>query len=104
MPIVAKVHTRTLQGVTRTVVAACDSELLGKAYSSGGLVLDLKAYAPFYKGERVSAKRLGEMLEGVDSVNLVGGKAIAAAGKVISVKLSDAKKIGGVPHLQYYNI
>ncbi len=100
----AKLHEKDYKGFKRRVVAVCDAKLLGKVFESNGHVLDLKAYRSFYEGERVTVTRLGEMLEGIENVNLIGEKSIEAASKHIKVSLEKARIIGGVPHLQYYKL
>lgn len=101
----AKVHDKRYpDGSTRTVIAACDAQLLGKVLQGEGeTILDLKTYKAFY-GEKVSEERLLEMLEDAENLNLVGEKVIGVASKVLPVDASKAKKIGGVPHLQFYKL
>jgi len=102
--IVLKLHERSLKGITRRVVAACDEDALGKVHKSGQIVLDLKTYRDFYEGEKVSEKELQEKLQGADNVNLVGKKTITAASVVLPLSLKDARRIGGVPHIQFYRV
>lgn len=100
-----KVHERTFKGQTRVVIAACDANLLGKKLEGrGGVQLDLKTHKAFYAGEKVTAKRLEEMLRGAMNTNLVGTETIKAASKVLPLKLEHAKTIAGVPHIQFYRI
>ncbi len=88
----------------REIVAICDAELLGKVFEEGEMVLDLDKYRSFYDGERVDEKGVAKMLEGAGNINLVGKKTIAAASKSLNINEKNVKKIGGVPHLQIYNI
>lgn len=99
-----KIHERSLKGITRTVVAACDEDVLGKVHKSGEVVLDLKTYRDFYEGEKVSEKQLQNVLQGAINVNLVGKKTIQAASVVLPLSLKDARKIGGIPHIQFYRV
>jgi len=87
-----------------TIVALCDSEHLGKILKEGEIVLDLKAYSSFYKGELVSEKEALAALRGADSLNLVGKRSVALAGKLGLVAKGDVRTIGGVPHVQVYRI
>ena len=102
----AKVHERTIIGsgrpAIRRIVAACDSELLGRVFREGEAVLDLQKYRSFYEGEKVTEGELAAMLEGAGNINLVGEKTIAVAGKCLKVNPAGARKIKGVPHLQIY--
>lgn len=101
----AKIHNKRYpDGSSRTVIAACDAHLLGKVLQGEGEnILDLKTYRSFY-GEKVSAERLLEMLEGAQNLNLVGEKVIGIAAKVLPVDPKKAKMIGGVPHVQVYRV
>jgi len=85
------------------IVALCDIELIGKVLSSGKARLDLSAYAPFYLGKKVDEKEAVEALKLACNANIVGKKALAAAKKA-GLAVSYAKNIGGVPHLQVYQL
>lgn len=101
----AKIHVKKYRdGSVRRVVAACDSALLGKVLEEGEVILDLKTYKPFYAGEEVSEAELLEMLRGAENLNLVGKQVINAASKVLPIDPKKARKIGGVPHLQFYKL
>ncbi|MFH0971424.1 MAG: DUF424 domain-containing protein [Candidatus Micrarchaeota archaeon] len=106
--IKAKIHTKIFfegsRQVERKIVAICDSDLLGKVFEQGERVLDLQKYRSFYEGEFVSEKKVGEMLKDAANINLVGEKAIIAAGKVLKIEKKSVLKIKGVPHLQIYRI
>ena len=84
------------------VVAVCDKELIGKVLREGELVLDLKKYSSFYVGELATPESVLALLTEATSINLVGEKAVGLAVKKGLAKKRDAKKIGGVPHLQIY--
>ncbi len=86
------------------VLALCDSELLGKVFESGDLVLDLKKYRAFYDGEKASEKTVVESLAGAANVNAVGERSVALACKALGVSKAGVRKIGGVPHLQVYRL
>ena len=96
-----RVHEKPYaDGTVRRVVAVCDAELLGKKFSSGERVLDLKTYRSFYEGARASEERVFELLKGCTNANLVGKKSVACGVKVYG-RASPAK-IGGVPVLQVF--
>lgn len=100
----AKLHEkRHPDGSLRSVVAACDSELIGRVLEEGEFYLDLKTYGNFYGG-KVSEGELLEMLEGAENLNLVGEKVIGVAAKVLPVDAKKARRIAGVPHLQSYKV
>jgi len=95
-----KIHEQ--QG--QKIIALCDSELLGKVYRSGKLVLDLDKYRAFYEGEKVSHDEAVSALWKANSANIVGKKAIEAAKAAGIVLGSEVVVIGGVPHCQAYRI
>lgn len=101
----AKVHCRKdSTGRELKVVAVCDKELLGKVFGEGGCVLDLKSYASFYDGAGVTEDKAVELIRNAENLNLVGKKAVAAAGKAIEIDAKSVRKIAGVPHLQVYSV
>jgi len=102
--ITAKVHTRIVSGFQRSIVALCDTELLGKTFSEGERVLDLKAYRSFYEGRAISEIEAIELLRNAENVNIVGEKSVGAVQKAFGVKKASVKKIKGVPHLQFYRV
>jgi len=102
--ITAKVHSRNVSGFQRTILALCDTELLGKTFTEGEKTLDLKNYRSFYEGSTVTETQAIELLKSAESVNIVGEKSIGAAQKAWGVKKASVKKIKGIPHLQFYRI
>lgn len=84
----------------RDVVAACDSDLIGKRFEEGKLQLDVKE--SFYKGEEKNEKETIEIFKDMKkedaTFNLVGEKTINAALKAgIIVKES----IGTIDKIPY---
>ncbi|MFH1056997.1 MAG: DUF424 domain-containing protein [Candidatus Micrarchaeota archaeon] len=102
--VTAKTHRKTSSGVTKTIIALCDSELLGKIFEKGDTALDLKNYRAFYEGSVVSELQAMELLKKADNANIVGKKSVEIARKALGFPSESVKKIGGVPHLQYYKI
>lgn len=70
-----------LHSAYRTVVAICDSDLLGKKFEEGKRQLDVREN--FYNGEEMSHEELIDLINhqiGEDATfNIVGPKACAAA-------------------------
>lgn len=93
--MIVKVH-RTADG--RTILAICDSDLIGKKFEEKGLQLDLTSN--FYKGEE---KNIGEILglfKTAYIINLVGKKAVELGVKEGVVDKKDIIYVKGVPHVQ----
>ncbi len=104
--ISAAVHLRRdAFGVTRSVTALCDAELIGsvlKSGSVGGCVIDLQKYKAFYSGELVDESRAAEIASQAYNLNVVGEKALAAARRAFEIR--NVKRIAGVPHAQVYRV
>ncbi len=101
--IYAKTHT-TESG---TILAMCDSELLGTIVKSGEKEIDLKKYAGFYSGEKVDEETAEKILsENMDfySANVVGNRSVVIFIKNGIVKKENVMKIGSVPYAQIYRV
>ncbi|MCX8195107.1 MAG: DUF424 family protein [Candidatus Micrarchaeota archaeon] len=85
------------------VVAICDEELLGRVLQEGKIRIDLERYSAFYKGEKVSHSQAVAVLREAKNANIVGEKALRAAGEA-GLDTSGARRVGGVPHLQVYQV
>lgn len=92
--ICIKVYT---QGRER-LVAACDSDIVGKTFRSDGLVL--KVSESFYHGDDVDEDALVNWLRLATVANLSGEKTVGIAVKNGFVDEGCVIRIGGVPHAQ----
>lgn len=88
-----------LHAAYRTVVAICDSDLLGKKFEEGKRQLDVRE--SFYNGEEMSHKDLLDLIKhqiAEDATfNIVGPKACAAAEEAGIISEETIMKIQGVP-------
>lgn len=80
------------------VVAACDSEILGKRFSEGGVHLNVKE--DFYKGELENLKDLGKFLSKATIANLSGNNVVDKAIDLGFVDADCVLEISGVKHAQ----
>ena len=92
-------RTETEQGI---VIAACDEELLGKTLGEGEQKLEVSE--SFYGGEIVTLEEFSDKLKEAKIANLVGEKCVGKAIELGLVLESAVKKIGGIPHAQYYMV
>lgn len=98
MPIFCRIH-----GVEpKQVLAACDSDILGKTFEEGELFFEVKE--SFYGKKEVSEKKLGELLDEFGSINLVGEKTVGIALRKGLISESGIIRIKGIPHAQIYRI
>lgn len=92
--ICIKVYT---QGRER-LVAACDSDILGKTFRSEGLVLQVSE--SFYHGDEVDEEALVNWLRLATVANLSGKCTVDTAVEHGFVDRGCVLMIGGVPHAQ----
>lgn len=92
--MIVKIHKKE----TRTIVAVCDSDILGKKFEEGDLQLDLSS--DFYNGKEMSEIDTGDIIRNAGSVNLVGEKSVEIGIKEGIVESSHVKKIAGIPYAQ----
>ncbi len=88
------------------VIAMCDEELIGKVLEEGALLIDLKTYAGFYKGELVDKRTAAEKLKDlrIYSANIIGKEAVDVIKEGALVGDADVRKVNGVPFVQIYKV
>ena len=83
----------------RSVIAICDSEIIGKKFDEGKRQLDVREN--FYKGEEVNKERLLEIIkmQSVEdaSFNIVGKESIQIALEAGIINKEGVHKIKGIP-------
>lgn len=92
--MIVKVH----QTDNGTLVAICDSELLGKKFEDGKLQIDLTG--DFFAGQEMDEDHAGDLLRNSYTFNLVGDKSIKLGLKEEVIGENDIKTIAGIPHAQ----
>jgi hypothetical protein len=84
----------------RTVVAVCDSDLIGKIFEEEGKQLDLRG--DFFKGEEKSFKEIVKILKlqkKEDSTfNIIGKKSIEAAKEAGLISKEGVMEIKNIPY------
>lgn len=93
-----KIHSSGPRFQNRIVIAVCDESLLGKTLK--GKTTTITATEQFYKGDRMSRKKVIEILKDAVNCNLLGKEAVEAG---IAAGIIDKKSvivIGGEPHAQ----
>ncbi len=81
-----------------TLVAVCDSELVGKIFRDGELKLEVKE--SFYGEEEFGEKEVAEALKKATIANITGEKAVNLAIKLGLVDKDRVLVISGCPHAQ----
>lgn len=82
----------------KIMVAVCDTEIIGKIFREGDLVLKLEE--GFYKGDEASEKEVKEALSGATIANIAGEKSVACAVDCGCIDPENVIFIKGVPHAQ----
>jgi len=93
-----EVFLRVYKDTKHTLVAACDSELLGETFREGKLKLEVRP--DFYGGVRTSVIDALAALDAADIANLVGKTIVDAAVRRSLVDSSAVLHISGIPHVQ----
>ncbi len=94
MSLVVKVHKKE----NKTIVAVCDSSLLGTKIEEKPFVLDLSS--SFYQGEEQEEKTIGDLIRNADNINLVGEQAVKLGIEEGVIEKEQVKKIQGIPYAQ----
>lgn len=86
---------------SRTVIAICDENLLGKKFNEGIKCLNITE--SFFKGEKISKEEVSEIMkfESLDgsTFNMVGKETISLAIEVGIIEKSAIKKIKDIPFI-----
>ncbi len=93
-----EVYLRIFKNEKYTLVAACDSGLLGETFREGKLKLEVKI--DFYKGVSTTIAQALQAIDSADIANLVGQSIVDAAVQKGYVDPSAIVHIAGVPHVQ----
>lgn len=92
--IYIKIH----KGVGTFITAVCDSDLIGKKFKKGKLVLDVSKR--FYKGELVKEDKVKKYLKEAVNLNIVGKKSIEITLGLGLISKENILIIQDVPHAQ----
>ncbi|MBD3304704.1 DUF424 family protein [Candidatus Woesearchaeota archaeon] len=94
LKMIVKIHKKD----EKTVVAVCDSDLLGKRLEQGDLQLDLTS--DFYKGEEMDEKEAGDLIRNADIVNLVGRNSVKLGIQEGIIEEDKILEVDGIPHAE----
>jgi hypothetical protein len=92
--MIVKIHKRD----DRTIVAVCDSDLIGRKFEQGDRQLDLTS--DFYAGEERDDKEVGDLIRNADIINLVGQNAVKLGLQEEVITQDHVITIAGIPHAQ----
>lgn len=92
--MIVKVHKKD----EKTVIAVCDTGLLGRIFEQDELQLDLTS--DFYKGDEMDEKEAGDLVRNADVVNLVGRNSVKLGIQEGIIEERNIIEIDGVPHAQ----
>ncbi len=92
--MIVKIHKKD----DKTIVAVCDSDLIGHKFEDKDLQLDLSS--DFYKGEELNEIETGDLIRNADVVNLVGKNSVKLGLKEGVVDETHIIIIKDIPHAQ----
>jgi hypothetical protein len=95
-------YARLRRAEGHVVLSACDENLMGKEFREGEVVLRITS--SYYGDELVDEETLKHYLSEATIIGLTGERAISVAAALGLCKLSDARLVEGVPHLNIYYI
>jgi hypothetical protein len=93
-----QVYAKIQKWGQHVLLATCDPELLGKILREGKIVFEI--HEQFYKGPKMTAEEVIELMEQSTIVNMVGHKIVKKAIEKGLVHPDAVLKISGVPHAQ----
>jgi len=85
------------------IAAICDEELLGKDIFISNKVIK-KVSEPFYGGVLITAEEVFKRIESATIINMLGDKIVKKAIQYGLISSKNVFKIGGISHIQIFNI
>lgn len=92
------VFVKVFKQPDHTLVAVCDTGVVGQTFREGKLKLEVKP--DFYKGNESNVTEALREVDAADVANLVGEQIVGAAVREGLVDPTAIVRIGGVPHVQ----
>ena len=99
--IYAKIH-ETPNG---NILAMCDEELINEVIKEGMVIINIKDYAEFYKGELIGEGELDSRYkQDIFSANIVGRKSVDLAVSSRIIHKEHIKIVDGIPYAHAYRL
>jgi hypothetical protein len=98
VPTVDQVFLRVFKDAKHTLVAVCDSDILGETFREGKLKLEVKE--DFYKGALSGIPEALREISSADVANLAGNSIVNAAVQEGFVDPSAIVRVAGISHVQ----
>ncbi len=99
---VQEIYLKVHESANERILAACDSEILGKKFSEGKLRLEVEPN--FYNGSLTTLASLTEELPKATIVNLAGNNVVDFALENKFLEKSGVVEISGVKHAQIISL
>jgi len=93
-----KIYIKIHRMRNEVILAACDSDLIGKVFREGSIILNVKE--DFYKGKLVSDEEFRELLQMATIMNLVGERCVKIALEEGYIDEDRILRVQGIPHAQ----
>ena len=85
---------------SENILAACDTELIGKDLDGGDMHIDLGS--PFFRGNPVSEDEFRAMLAQATSANIVGSTVVRIAIEAHHIHPDAVAEICGIPYAMFF--
>ena len=101
MSFTVKIHGKDS---SREIIAACDSEILGKILIDKEREIEFKVSEEFYGSESFEWEEIVDSISNGRNVNLVGNNIVELAIKNGLIDPKNVIEINGVKHAQIYSL
>lgn len=101
------IYIKTHEAENGSVIAMCDEPLIDKVLEEGDIVIDIKSYNSFYKGELVKSERAKQIIEqkgSVYSANIVGKEAVDVGLDTGIIQKENVMLVKRVPYAHAYRV
>ncbi|VVB59637.1 Uncharacterised protein [uncultured archaeon] len=89
----------------KIIVAACDSDILGKVFEENDKVLDVDS--DFFGGEKLPAKKIVEIADSIKTAqtsNIIGNRITTGLVKAGALKAGSVKEIQGIKYAMVFRV
>jgi hypothetical protein len=87
------------------ILAMCDEELIDKVIKEGTVIINIKDYSEFYKGELIGEMELDNRYkQDIFSANIVGRKSVDLAVSNRIINKEHVKIVDGIPYAHAYRV
>ncbi len=100
------IYIKTHSTENGSILAMCDSDLIGKTFEEGDIIIDLKNYSEFYVGNLASEPEAKSSINKdlLWSANVVGKSSVAIALEEGIIEQAHVKTVNGIPYASAFKV